>query len=93
MPRWCSNTNSANATQQATLNQDDSQSIKILIELVKSVRGRVDDLFLIRQAMDVKLRKTKHANTELFEELKSRELARLTKENQLYAGLLGFKQT
>ena len=43
--------------------------------------------------MDVKLRKTKHANIDLFEELKARELTRLMKENQLYTVLLGLKQT
>jgi hypothetical protein len=43
--------------------------------------------------MDVKLRKVRHINVELFDELKSREIVRLTKENTLFASLTTMKQT
>jgi len=57
------------------------------------VQARAEDIHLIRQSMDVKLRKIRHVNVELFDELKSREMARLTKENALFASLTTMKQT
>ena len=43
--------------------------------------------------MDVKLRKARHVNIELFDDLKGRELARLTKEAPLIQTLSGLKQS
>jgi hypothetical protein len=41
--------------------------------------------------MDVKLRKIRNVNIELFDELKGREVARLSKENALFASLIAMK--
>ena len=46
--------------------------------------SRAEDLHLIKSNMDVKLRKTRHINLEIFDDLKGREVARLTKENALF---------
>ena len=43
--------------------------------------------------MDVKLRKARHVNIELFDDLKGREMARLTKEAPLLQTLAGLKQS
>ena len=43
--------------------------------------------------MDVKLRKIRHVNIELFDDLKGREMARLTKEGPLIQTLTGLKQS
>lgn len=89
-----SSTSNNASGHQAAANLDDSQSIKIVIELVKFVRTRIDDLHLVRQAIDVKLRKAKPANNvDLFEDLKAKEITRLQRENSLFSALLGLKQT
>ena len=41
--------------------------------------------------MDVKLRKVRHVNIELFDDLKGREIARLTKEGPLIQNLTSLK--
>ena len=64
-----------------------------MVDLVRSVHSRVEDLHQIKQAMDVRLRKTRHANVDFFEELKAKEITRLARENVLFQGLLGLKQT
>ena len=43
--------------------------------------------------MDVKLRKTRHINLEIFDDLKGREIARLTKENALFQSMITLKQS
>ena len=43
--------------------------------------------------MDVKLRKARHVNIDIFEDLKGREIARLTKENALFQSLCNLKQS
>ena len=43
--------------------------------------------------MDIKLRKVRHVNIELFDDLKGREIARLTKEAPMIQNLAGLKQS
>ena len=43
--------------------------------------------------MDIKLRKVRHVNIELFDDLKGRGIARLTKEAPMIQNLAGLKQS
>ena len=70
--------------QTNVINQDDFQSTKLLVAICRSVQSRVEDIHMIKQSLDIKLRKTRHTNIDLFEELKSREMTRVTKENALF---------
>ena len=53
----------------------------------------MEDIHLIKQTLDVKLRKTRHINVDLFDDLKNRETARVTKENALFGNLCSLKQS
>jgi len=55
--------------------------------------SRTEDIHSIRQSMDVKLRKVRHVNIELFEDIKGREIARVNKENALFVNLCNLKQS
>lgn len=73
--------------------QDDYQSTKLVAAICRSVQTRVEDIHLIKQTLDVKLRKTRHINVDLFEDVRGRETARITKENALFQSLLSLKQS
>jgi uncharacterized ferritin-like protein (DUF455 family) len=55
--------------------------------------SRTEDLHIIRQSMDAKLRKVRHVNIELFDDIKSREVGRVNKENALFQNLCNLKQS
>lgn len=78
---------------QPGTSQDDQATLKCLLAIVRSVQSRIEDIHVIRQSMDVRQRKVKHFNVEMFDDLKSRELARLVKEGPLIQSLGSLKQT
>ena len=73
--------------------QDDYQSTRLVAAICRSVQTRVEDIHLIKQTLDVKLRKTRHINVDLFEDVRGRETARITKENAQFQSLLSLKQS
>ena len=70
---------------------DDSYSLVMVNQLVRSASARVEDIHLLRQHVDLRNSKLKNWNLDMFEEIRQREIQRINIENVSLGKLAGYK--